>query len=67
MDDVDNIEVASSEVVTDDSANLASDPLPLPEGSPPLDPNVSVELPTEAGSQSLIGGKAHLKFPRALA
>ena len=37
MDDIDNIEVVSSEVVTDDSANLASDPLPLPEGFPPLD------------------------------
>ena len=54
MDDVDNINVVSVEVVTDDSANLASDPLPLPESSPPLDPDDSVELPPEAGSQ-LVG------------
>ena len=67
MDDNDNIKVISVEVVTDDSANSASDPLPLPESSPPLDPDDSVELPPEAGSQSLIGGNAHFKFPKALA
>ena len=67
MDDVDKIEVASSEVVTDDPAKLASDPLPPPEGSPPLEPKVTVEIPIEAGSRSLIGGDAKLKYPRTLA
>ena len=53
--------------MTDDPANSASDPLPLPEDFPPLGPNDSVELPPEAGSKSLIGGDAHFKFPKALA
>ena len=51
----------------EDPAKLASGPVPRPEGSPPLEPKVTVENPIEAGSRSLIGGDAKLKYPRALA
>ena len=67
MDDVDLIEVVHTEVVTEDPAKLASGPVPRPEGSPPLEPKVTVENPIEAGSRSLIGGDAKLKYPRSLA
>ena len=67
MDDLERLHAMDTEVVTDDLANLATDPLPLPEGSPPPGPSDSVEPTVEAGSKPLIGKDAYLKFPNALA
>ena len=67
MDDLERLHAMDTEVVTDDLANLATDPLPLPESSPPLGPNDSVEPTAEAGSKPLIGKDAYLQFPKALA